>query len=337
MPLREKTLWRMLYETAARANEILALNIEDLDLAVRRARIISKGGAAEYVYWAGGTAHLLARLIRGRERGPLPVPTPPGPCPPTGSQRPVPPHRPGPPRLRPRPGTAETLHLSRPRPARLGPAPTPPLRRHPPRRGQHRPATDQAQGPLAQPPHRKCATSNRVVKRSPKSPNYSMSLPGAEERSPMTVAPIVQIARRYIWRPVALGAEGQHWSAGQCPWYTGNDLGFATRRRKRGALNRESPRGGANVTASPLTRDPALDDPRPPRPPRPPASADAPHCGLVIFWEDDHPEGPLPPPDPSLAWRDGHPARSVLAIRGLTPRASHECWQLVPFHKTLQG
>ncbi len=30
--VREKTLWRMLYETAARANEILALNIEDLHL-----------------------------------------------------------------------------------------------------------------------------------------------------------------------------------------------------------------------------------------------------------------------------------------------------------------
>ncbi len=29
--LREKTLWRMLYETAARAGEILALNLEDLD------------------------------------------------------------------------------------------------------------------------------------------------------------------------------------------------------------------------------------------------------------------------------------------------------------------
>ena len=30
--VREKTLWRMLYETAARANEVLALNIEDLDV-----------------------------------------------------------------------------------------------------------------------------------------------------------------------------------------------------------------------------------------------------------------------------------------------------------------
>ncbi len=71
IPLREKTLWRMLYETAARANEILGLNIEDLELDARRARILAKGGATEYVYWASGTAHLLPRLIRGREAGPV--------------------------------------------------------------------------------------------------------------------------------------------------------------------------------------------------------------------------------------------------------------------------
>jgi integrase len=31
VPIREKTLWTMLYETAARASEVLALDIEDLD------------------------------------------------------------------------------------------------------------------------------------------------------------------------------------------------------------------------------------------------------------------------------------------------------------------
>jgi integrase len=71
IPLREKTLWRMLYETAARASEILALDIDDLDLAARRARVRSKGGAAEYVYWASGTARLLPRLLAGRTRGPV--------------------------------------------------------------------------------------------------------------------------------------------------------------------------------------------------------------------------------------------------------------------------
>jgi len=51
IPLREKTLWRMLYETAARASEILALNVEDLDLEQRRAPVWSKGGDVEFVYW----------------------------------------------------------------------------------------------------------------------------------------------------------------------------------------------------------------------------------------------------------------------------------------------
>lgn len=71
LPLREKTLWRMLYETTARAAEILALDIEDLELDARRARVTSKGGDTEYVYWASGTAHLLPRLIRGRTHGPV--------------------------------------------------------------------------------------------------------------------------------------------------------------------------------------------------------------------------------------------------------------------------
>ncbi|MFG1966701.1 tyrosine-type recombinase/integrase [Nonomuraea sp. NPDC049028] len=76
IPLRERTLWRMLYETAARAAEILALNVEDLDLEHRRAPVRSKGGAIEWVYWDSGTAHLLPRLLRlpdgsTRTHGPL--------------------------------------------------------------------------------------------------------------------------------------------------------------------------------------------------------------------------------------------------------------------------
>ena len=71
VPLREKSLWRMLYETTARASEILALDIADLDLDARRARVISKGCDTEYVYWASSTAHLLPRLLRGRTAGPV--------------------------------------------------------------------------------------------------------------------------------------------------------------------------------------------------------------------------------------------------------------------------
>ena len=69
--LREKTLWRMLYETAARAGEILGLNVEDLDLPRKRAVITAKGGHKEYVFWASGAARLLSRYLAGRRRGPV--------------------------------------------------------------------------------------------------------------------------------------------------------------------------------------------------------------------------------------------------------------------------
>ncbi|MFF4621850.1 tyrosine-type recombinase/integrase [Nonomuraea jabiensis] len=68
---RERVLWRLLYETAARAEEILTLNIEDLDPEFRRARVTSKGGAIEYVHWATPTARLLPRLLAGRTSGPV--------------------------------------------------------------------------------------------------------------------------------------------------------------------------------------------------------------------------------------------------------------------------
>jgi integrase/recombinase XerD len=69
--LRDKTLWRLLYETAARASEGLNLDVTDLDLASKRARVVSKGGAVEWVHWQTPTARLLARLVAGRTSGPV--------------------------------------------------------------------------------------------------------------------------------------------------------------------------------------------------------------------------------------------------------------------------
>jgi integrase len=98
IPLREKTLWRMLYETAARASEILALNVEDLDLEQGRAPIRSKGGDTEFVYWDTGTAHLLPRLLRLPDgtSGPLFL----------ASRKPVPARRPAPHDICPHTGRA---------------------------------------------------------------------------------------------------------------------------------------------------------------------------------------------------------------------------------------
>jgi integrase/recombinase XerD len=69
--LRERVFWRLLYETAARANEILSLDIEDLDLPNNRARVRSKGGATEWVFWQTGAALMLPRLLAGRSSGPV--------------------------------------------------------------------------------------------------------------------------------------------------------------------------------------------------------------------------------------------------------------------------
>jgi integrase len=61
----------MLYETAARSAEVLRLNVEDLDLANRRARVVRKGGAADVITWSTSTARLLPRLLKGRKSGPV--------------------------------------------------------------------------------------------------------------------------------------------------------------------------------------------------------------------------------------------------------------------------
>ena len=69
--LCERALWRMLYETAARSAEVLALNVEDLDLPNRRAKVRRKGGAMDVIVWQTGTARLLPRLLKGRKSGPV--------------------------------------------------------------------------------------------------------------------------------------------------------------------------------------------------------------------------------------------------------------------------
>ena len=71
VPLRDKTLFRMLYETSSRASAILQLNVEDLDLRNRSAVIIQKGGHAIQVAWGDGTAAILGRLVAGRTHGPV--------------------------------------------------------------------------------------------------------------------------------------------------------------------------------------------------------------------------------------------------------------------------
>jgi integrase len=69
--VREKALWRFLYETAARASEALSINVEDVDLDNKRVRVRSKGGDLDWLHFQTGSARLLPKLIAGRRRGPL--------------------------------------------------------------------------------------------------------------------------------------------------------------------------------------------------------------------------------------------------------------------------
>jgi len=69
--VRDRCLWRFLYESAARAQEVLHVNVEDLDLAARRATTIRKGGDTDVLHYATGTVRLLPRVIDGRSKGPL--------------------------------------------------------------------------------------------------------------------------------------------------------------------------------------------------------------------------------------------------------------------------
>ncbi|WP_329073485.1 tyrosine-type recombinase/integrase [Amycolatopsis sp. NBC_01480] len=71
LPLRERTLWQLLYESAARTEEVLALDVPDLDRPNRRAPVRRKGGAADTIAWQTKTARLLPRLLEGRTEGPL--------------------------------------------------------------------------------------------------------------------------------------------------------------------------------------------------------------------------------------------------------------------------
>ncbi|MGW1507206.1 tyrosine-type recombinase/integrase [Streptomyces mirabilis] len=69
--LREKTFWKMLYESASRADEVLCLNVKDLYPQDKRGKITVKGGATEWIHWQSGTVQSLPRLIARRTRGPL--------------------------------------------------------------------------------------------------------------------------------------------------------------------------------------------------------------------------------------------------------------------------
>lgn len=68
VPLREKTTWHLVHETGAAIEEILALDVDDLDLSGRRTR---PGTGRRQLRWRAGAARFLPLLIAGRTDGPL--------------------------------------------------------------------------------------------------------------------------------------------------------------------------------------------------------------------------------------------------------------------------
>lgn len=66
LPLREHTLWRLLYESGAGAKTVLGLNVEGLDLDDRRAWT-----GKTWVSWRSHTARLLPELVGDRVGGPV--------------------------------------------------------------------------------------------------------------------------------------------------------------------------------------------------------------------------------------------------------------------------
>ncbi|MEV6134870.1 site-specific integrase [Nocardia sp. NPDC051990] len=69
--LRNRVLWHLLYESSARVEEVLMLDVPDLDTGNRCAVVTRKGGAREVIAWQTGTARLLPRMLTGRRSGPL--------------------------------------------------------------------------------------------------------------------------------------------------------------------------------------------------------------------------------------------------------------------------
>lgn len=70
MPLRERRLWLLLYDSTARSAEVLRLDVGDLDLANHRVRVARKGGGHDVIIWKSRTARLLSNYLEGRRVGP---------------------------------------------------------------------------------------------------------------------------------------------------------------------------------------------------------------------------------------------------------------------------
>jgi integrase len=70
-PLREQALWRLVYESAAPIERLLALDTSDLDLSRARVRREAEPRAVDRIDWGPLTAEVLPLLTIGRTVGPV--------------------------------------------------------------------------------------------------------------------------------------------------------------------------------------------------------------------------------------------------------------------------
>ncbi|TLS46079.1 site-specific integrase [Streptomyces montanus] len=70
-PLRERALWRSMYDSSSRAKALLKLNIPDFDPKRRRARVRVKGGGIKWLHFGELSTALLVELIGDRTEGPI--------------------------------------------------------------------------------------------------------------------------------------------------------------------------------------------------------------------------------------------------------------------------
>lgn len=71
VPLREQTLWRLVFESAAPLGQLLALDMSDLDFPGRRTRRRAEPRSTDRIGWGPLTAELLPLLTIGRTQGPV--------------------------------------------------------------------------------------------------------------------------------------------------------------------------------------------------------------------------------------------------------------------------
>jgi len=69
--LREHAFWRVIYDSAAHVDDVLALDAGRLDLRGGRAPFGAPAGPAEPIRWRDSTSQLLAWLLAGRTYGPV--------------------------------------------------------------------------------------------------------------------------------------------------------------------------------------------------------------------------------------------------------------------------